>query len=71
MSRTVADEIARFEATQVAYVEKRDGETGLTAMDPRVVGRVIALMGITLAEGSKSWGRFLERVEKFERGDVS
>jgi len=69
MSRTVADEIARFEATQVAYVEKRDGEEGLDTMDPRVVGRVIALMAITIAEGSKSWGRFLKMVEKFEQED--
>jgi len=69
MSRTVADEIARFEATQVAFVEKRDGETGVSTMDPRVVGRVIALMAITLAEGSKSWGRFLKMVEKFEQED--
>ena len=70
MSKSVADVIAEFEATQVAFVEKRDGETGLSTMDPRVVGRVIALMGITLAEGSKSWGRFLKMIEKFEDGEV-
>ena len=71
MSKSVADVIAEFEATQVAFVEKRDGETGLSTMDPRVVGRVIALMGITLAEGSKSWERFLKRIERFESGDIS
>ena len=71
MSKSVADVIAEFEATQVAFVEKRDGETGVSTMDPRVVGRVIALMAITLAEGSKSWARFLERKERFERGDIS
>jgi hypothetical protein len=70
MSKSVADVIAEFEATQVAFVEKRDGETGVSTMDPRVVGRVIALMGITLAEGSKSWARFLERKAKFENGEV-
>ena len=64
---TVKDIINRFEASQVAYVEKRDGETGLTSMDPRVVGRVIALMAITLAEGSKSWARFKTMIEKFEQ----
>ena len=64
---TVKDIINRFEASQVAYVEKRDGETGLTSMDPRVVGRVIALMAITLAEGSKSWARFNKMIEKFEQ----
>jgi hypothetical protein len=68
--RTVADEIARFEATQVAFVEKRDGETGVSTMDPRVVGRVIALMGITLAEKSGSWERFLKRIENFETGNL-
>ena len=71
MSKSVADVIAEFEATQVAFVEKRDGETGVSTMDPRVVGRVIALMAITLAEGSKSWVRFLEMKERFERGEVS
>jgi len=71
MSKSVADVIAEFEATQVAFVEKRDGETGVSTMDPRVVGRVIALMGITIAEGSKSWVRFLEMKERFERGEVS
>lgn len=63
---TVKDVIERFEATQVAFVEKRDGVTGLNTMDPRVVGRTIALMGITLSEGSKSWERFLKLVEEFE-----
>jgi len=71
MSKSVADVIAEFEATQVAFVEKRDGETGVSSMDPRVVGRVIALMGITIAEGSKSWVRFLEMKERFERDEVS
>ena len=71
MSKSVADVIAEFEATQVAFVEKRDGETGVSTMDPRVVGRVIALMGITIAEGSKSWARFLEMKGRFERGEVS
>jgi len=71
MSKSVADVIAEFEATQVAFVEKRDGETGVSTMDPRVVGRVIALMGITIAEGSKSWVRFLEMKERFERDEVS
>jgi len=71
MSKSVADVIAEFEATQVAFVEQRDGETGVSTMDPRVVGRVIALMGITIAEGSKSWVRFLEMKERFERGEVS
>jgi len=71
MSKSVADVIAEFEATQVAFVEKRDGETGVSTMDPRVVGRVIALMGITIAEGSKSWVRFLEMKERFERDMVS
>jgi len=71
MSKSVADVIAEFEATQVAFVEQRDGETGVSTMDPRVVGRVIALMGITIAEGSKSWVRFLEMKERFERDEVS
>jgi len=71
MSKSVADVIAEFEATQVAFVEQRDGETGVSTMDPRVVGRVIALMGITIAEGSKSWVRFLEMKERFERDMVS
>jgi hypothetical protein len=63
---TVKDVIDRFEATQVAFVEKRDGVTGLNTMDPRVVGRVTALMAITLSEGTKSWERFLKLVEEFE-----
>ena len=63
---TVKDVIDRFEATQVAFVEKRDGVTGLNTMDPRVVGRTVALMAITLAEGSKSWERFVKLVEEFE-----
>jgi hypothetical protein len=63
---TVKDVIDRFEATQVAFVEKRDGVTGLNTMDPRVVGRVTALMAITLSEGTKSWQRFLKLVEEFE-----
>jgi len=63
---TVKDVIDRFEATQVAFVEKRDGVTGLNTMDPRVVGRVTALMAITLSEGTKSWERFLKLIEEFE-----
>lgn len=63
---SVADVIARFEATQVAYVESQYGETGLTPDDPRVRSRVVALMGITLAEGSKSWARFNKMIESFE-----
>ena len=63
---TVKDVMNRFEATQIAYVEKRDGETGIKSMDPRVVGRTMALMAITLAEGDKSWQRFLKLIEEFE-----
>jgi hypothetical protein len=64
---TLKDIVNRFEATQVAYVEKRDGETGLTSMDPRVVGRVIALMGIVISDGSKSMARFQKMIEDFEK----
>ena len=70
MEKSVADVIAEFEATQVAFVEKRDGETGVSTMDPRVVGRVIALMGITLAERSGSWERFLKRIESFQTNNL-
>jgi hypothetical protein len=63
---TVKDVMNRFEATQIAFVEKRDGETGITSMDPRVVGRTMALMAITLSESNKSWQRFLKLIEEFE-----
>lgn len=63
---SVADVLKKFEETQVAYVERRDGETGITSMDPRVVGRTMALMAITLSEGDKSWKRFLKLIEDFE-----
>jgi hypothetical protein len=63
---TLKDIVNRFEATQVAYVEKRDGVSGLTTMDPRVVGRTIALMAIVISDGSKSMARFEKMIEKFE-----
>lgn len=63
---TLKDMVDRFEATQVAFVEKRDGVSGLNTMDPRVVGRTIALMAIVISEGSKSMARFEKMIEEFE-----
>lgn len=63
---SVADMLVKFEATQIAYVENRDGETGLTADDPRVASRVKHLMAIVLAEGNGSWNRFTDLIQEFE-----
>lgn len=58
--------LKKFEATQVAYVEKRDGETGLTADDPRVVSRVKHLMAIVIAEEYGAWRNFRDLIQEFE-----
>lgn len=64
---SLADTIEKFEATQIAYVENRDGETGLTADDPRVASRVKHLMAIVIADGNGSWRRFNNLMNEFEK----
>lgn len=63
---SVSEIIRKFEETQIAFVENRDGESGVTAQDSRVTSRVISLMAITLAEGKNSWKRFGKLIEEFE-----
>lgn len=64
---SVADVLAKFEETQIAYVENRDGESGLTADDPRVASRVKYLMAIVISGGNGSWRRFTNLIQDFEK----
>ena len=64
---SLADTIKKFEATQIAYVENRDGEAGLTADDPRVASRVKHLMAIVISQGNGSWRRFNNLMNEFEK----
>jgi hypothetical protein len=68
---SVADMLEKFEATQIAYVENRDGETGLTADDPRVASRVKHLMAIVISGGSGSWNRFTDLINDFEKDSMT
>ena len=63
---SVADMLEKFEATQIAFVENRDGETGLTADDPRVASRVKHLMAIVIAEEYGAWRNFRDLIQEFE-----